>query len=100
MARVGVYERAVILMSETALMLLDADELQALVAHDIGHEYFTVEFELASSLKDNQRRKELELLCDAVAIVTLERLHLDPSQLMSAIEKVTRYERANIALRR
>lgn len=36
---------------------------------------------------------ELELVCDAVALVTLERLHIDSSRLMSAVAKVTRYNR-------
>jgi hypothetical protein len=91
--RVGVYERTVILITETALTLLEAEELQALAAHEIGHEYFTAQYERASELKDKQRLKELELMCDAVALVTLERLHIDPSRLMSAVEKVTRYNR-------
>ena len=39
LARIGLYERTVLLISETALTLVEADELQALVAHEIGHEY-------------------------------------------------------------
>ena len=44
-AGVGLYARAVILISEPALTLLDADELQALVAHEVGHEYVWTERE-------------------------------------------------------
>ena len=91
--RVGVYERTVILISGTALALLEPEELQALAAHEIGHEYFSAEYERASELKNKQRLRELELVCDAVALVTLERLHLDPSRLMAAVKKVTRYNR-------
>ena len=46
-ARVVVFVRSVILISKSALMLLDAQELQALTAHEIGHEYLTVDYERA-----------------------------------------------------
>jgi len=91
MARVGVYERAAILISEHALIVLEAEELQALVAHETGHEYFTADYDRALGRQDKPRLKELELMCDAVAIVTLERLHIDSARLVSAVEKITRY---------
>ena len=37
-ARVGLYEQAVVLISKPALTLLEPEELQALVAHEMGHE--------------------------------------------------------------
>src|SRR6476661_4556575 len=40
MAVVGLHDRAVILISRPALQLLSVPELQATVAHEIGHEYF------------------------------------------------------------
>lgn len=91
MARVGVYERAAILISEHALTLLEPEELQALVAHETGHEYFTIDYDRALGRQDKPRLKELELLCDAVAIATLERLHIDSVRLVSAVAKITRY---------
>jgi len=93
MARVGVYERVAILISAPALKVLEAEELQALVAHELGHEYFIAGDEPMSGRPNERRLKELELMCDAVAIVTLERLHLDSSRLVSAVEKITRYNR-------
>ena len=48
-AAVALHARAVVLVSERALDLLDADELQALVAHEIGHEYFWGEYLPGSS---------------------------------------------------
>ena len=50
LARVGLYQRTVLLISETALALVEADELQALVAHEIGHEYPGTDSERASRL--------------------------------------------------
>ena len=91
MARVGVYERAAILISEHALTVLEAEDLQALVAHETGHEYFTADYDSALGRQDKPRLKQLELICDAVAIATLERLHIDSARLVSAVEKITRY---------
>lgn len=44
-AMVGIHGRAVVLLSRPALRLLSAPELQAVVAHEIGHEYFWSEYE-------------------------------------------------------
>ncbi len=90
-ARIGLFERTVVVISEPALTLVDADELQALVAHEIGHEYLWTDYERASRLGDHSRLKELELLCDAFAIVTIRGLGKDPSRLITGIEKFMHY---------
>jgi len=90
-ARVGVYERVAVLISVPALTLLEPEELQALVVHEIGHEYVSGDYERASELKDHRRLKDLELLCDAIAIVTLQRLGMNPPRLMSGVERIDRY---------
>src|SRR5687768_188254 len=76
-AAIGLHARAVILISEAALTLVDADELQALLAHEIGHEYVWSERERSFRLADRSRLKDLELMCDAIAIVTLHGLGMD-----------------------
>jgi hypothetical protein len=92
-AAVGLHARAVILISEAALTLLDADELQALMAHEVGHEYVWTEREQALRLVDRNGLKDLELVCDAIAIVTLHELGMDVSRLMTGIQKVGRFNR-------
>jgi hypothetical protein len=92
-ARVGLYARTVVLISEKALTLLEAEGLQALVAHELGHEYIWAEHEGASELRDHKRLKQLELICDAIAIVTLQEIGLNPSRLMRSVERITRYNR-------
>jgi predicted Zn-dependent protease len=89
--RIVLYERTVLMIPGIALGLLDADELQAVVTHEIAHEYVAVDYARASARNDRRRLKDLELLCDAIAIVTLQRLNLDPSRLMTGLEKITRY---------
>jgi hypothetical protein len=92
-AAIGLHARAVILVSESALTLLDAVELQALVAHEVGHEYVLRERERSLGLADRSRLKDLELMCDGIAIVTLHGLGMDVSRLMSGVQKITRFNR-------
>jgi peptidase M48-like protein len=97
-AGVGLHARAVVLISETALGLLKTDELQAVAAHEIGHEYVWDEYARAVGLGDRNRTKELELVCDAIAIVTLSGLGVDPSRLISAVEKISRFNRDRLGM--
>ena len=95
-AGLALYARAVIFVSAAALTLLDADELQASLAHEIGHDYVWTEREHAFQVADHIRLKDLELVCDAIAIVTLHDLRMDVSRLMSGIEKTGRYNRQRL----
>ena len=92
-AAIGLHGRAVLLISESALTLLDAAELQALVAHEVGHEYVWTERERAFKLADRRRLKDLELMCDGIAILTLHGLGMDASRLMSGVQKISRFNR-------
>lgn len=92
-AAIGLHGRAVVLISEAALSLLSSDELQALAAHELGHEYVWDDYAQAAEAQDRHRLKDLELMCDAIALVTLHRLGMDLSPLSSAIEKIGRFNR-------
>jgi hypothetical protein len=67
-------------------------ELQALVAHEIGHDYFWTDFEPTRSRRDSLGRQELELTCDGIAVLTLIALGLDSSLLIEAVRKLTRFD--------
>jgi hypothetical protein len=90
-AYVGLYACAALLISEEALDLLTAEELQAVVAHEVGHDYFWHEYQLADRARQDRLVQELELRCDGIAIITLSQLGLDPSHLMSAVAKLTKF---------
>lgn len=92
-AAIGLHGRAVLLISESALTRLDADELQALLAHEIAHEYVWTERERAFQFADHSHLKDLELMCDGIAIVTLHGLGMDVSRLMSGVQKIGRFNR-------
>jgi hypothetical protein len=92
-AGVGLYARAVVLITKPTLDLVNADELQALAAHEIGHEYVWDDYERAKQRRDGTRIKELELMCDAIAIATLRELGIDSSRLIGGLEKIGRFNR-------
>lgn len=94
----GLYGRAVLLISLPALELLTAQELQALVAHEIGHEFVWQEFALAQRSKNRKRLRELELACDAIAVLTLARIGVGPDRLVVGLEKVSWYNRERLGL--
>jgi hypothetical protein len=93
LARIGLYERTVLLISGPALALLSAEDLRAQVAHELGHEYFATEYDRATQAGDRRRLRELELMCDAIGMVMLHDLGMDPSRLMRSVEKLTLYNR-------
>lgn len=92
-AAVGLHARAVVLVSERALDLLDAQELQALVAHEVGRELFWDQYSRARRDEGRSSLRTLELLCDGFAVVTLRHLGVSPERLISALEKMVRYDR-------
>jgi len=79
---------AAILITEPALEILTSEELQAVAAHELGHEYYWGEFELARQRQRYLEIQELELRCDGIGIITLNRLGLNPESLISAIVKL------------
>ena len=92
-AAVGFHARTVVLVSYPALKLLAPDELQSVVAHEIGHEYVWAEYERASRLEDHGALQELELVCDVIAILTLRAIGQDGSALLTGLEKMIRFNR-------
>jgi hypothetical protein len=63
-AAVALHQRAVLLISRPALRVVATSELQALVAHEISHDYFWREFEDMFARGDRNGLQELELRCD------------------------------------
>ncbi len=88
---IGIYERCALIITEKALDLLSREELQAVVAHELAHEWFWNEYRLAREAGQDDKVQEIDLRCDGIAILTLARLGLDPRELISAVRKMTRY---------
>lgn len=90
-AFVGLYFRTVVLVSRQALAVVTPDEFAALVAHEVGHDYDWDAYWTAMQQHDHARMRQLELRADAIAVLTLQRNGVAPDRLISAVQKVTRY---------
>jgi hypothetical protein len=90
-AFVGLYQRAVILISRPALELLSEFELRAVVAHEAAHEYVHAEFERAMAGGRTGRLQELELVCDIIAVTTLRAVGQSAWSLATGIERLLRF---------
>jgi hypothetical protein len=90
-AAVAMDRRAVLVISRPALRNISATELQALVAHEIGHDYFWRDFETAFARSDKNGLQELELRCDGIAVLTLIALRFDPLTLRDGLRRLARF---------
>ena len=90
-AYLGLHAGTVLVISRRSLKLLSAPELQAAVAHEIGHEYFSADYDRAREATDLASLQEIELRCDAVALLTGLALNLDAHDLGRAVKKLTRF---------
>jgi Peptidase family M48 len=90
-AAIGLYARGILLISRTALNMLTASELQALIAHELGHEYFWDEFYRARTRGETRVLQEVELKCDGIAVLALAALGLNVSALETGLRKVARF---------
>jgi hypothetical protein len=85
----GLYARTVLLISRETLDPLNTDELVAIVAHELSHDYVWDEYEQATQRGDDQQLQELELRCDGIAVIAISRLGLDPERLVSSLTKLS-----------
>jgi Zn-dependent protease with chaperone function len=91
LAVVGLYARTVLLITREALLLLDTNELLAIGAHELGHEYVWDDYEEAQREGNAKRLQELELRCDGFAVITMAALRVAPERLVSAATKLARH---------
>ena len=90
-AFIGLHGRSVLLISRPAMRLLSGAELRALVAHEVGHDYFWTDYQRAWFVVDHAALQELELRCDGIGLLTMVALGLDPAHLRVAARKIRRF---------
>ena len=93
-AWIALHGRAILLISRQALRLLSAARASSVVAHEIGHDFFWGEFQLALATGNTSMRQQVELQCDGIAALTLVAIGVDPAHLGSALQKFSRLNRA------
>lgn len=71
------------------------DELLAIVAHELAHDFFVKDDENEKSLSgDFQRQRQVELMCDAVAVAAMLELGREPASYSNAIRGILTYSPA------
>lgn len=87
----GLHERSVLLLTSEAVNLLAPPELLAVAGHDLAHDLVWDVYADAWRRHDTRARQELELWCDGVAVLVLQRLGHDPNHLARALTRLARH---------
>jgi predicted Zn-dependent protease len=97
-----VYSKAgvMIAISTEVLKIVGPDDaaLAGIIAHESAHEYVAMQMLSAVQARDLERFRELELFCDAVAVVVLLDLGLDPSRYAQVVSRIANYSTAAVIL--
>jgi hypothetical protein len=99
-AIVALHARCILLISEAGLAIWSSEELQALAAHEIGHESVWDEYYDARDGNRQEELQQIELYCDGISILTLTAAGVDPSNLSSALERGICYNRSRLGVAR
>jgi Zn-dependent protease with chaperone function len=82
------YKLRSISLSTGIFSILTDDEAAALIAHETGHLFFGKELALARTTDDSKIARIVELKCDAVSLITLKNLKIDPASLVTGLKKL------------
>jgi len=85
----------VVLSTEVLRIVGNTDAaLVGVVSHELAHEYVAMPMLYAVQVQDTLQIQRLELFCDAVAVITLLTLHLDPAGYCKALKQICRHSLA------
>jgi Zn-dependent protease with chaperone function len=86
----------VLVISTEVLKIVGNDDaaLAGIVAHELAHEYVALQMLGAIRSRDLSKIRELELFCDAVAVVVLLDLGLDPTHYAKALQRIATHSQA------
>ena len=81
----------VLVISTETLRIIGRDDsaLIGVVAHELAHEYVALEFLEALKSTNLLKFRELELFCDAIAVVVMLDLQYDPVRYARALKRIT-----------
>jgi hypothetical protein len=73
----------------------DDDALSGIIAHELSHEYFAMQYLQARNARDYERLRIIELMCDALTTITMLKLEMNPNKYSDALEKIIRNSKAS-----
>ncbi len=87
---------AFIAISNRALKIAKDDQaLSGIIAHELSHEYFALQFLRAHNSHDYKTLRIIEMMCDALATITLLKLEINPDKYSAVLEKIIRNSEAS-----
>lgn len=87
---------AFIAISNRALKIVKDDEaLAGIIAHELSHEYFALQFLRAHNFHDYKTLRIIEMMCDALATITLLKLEINPDKYSGVLQKIIRHSKAS-----
>src|SRR5215213_9657903 len=87
---------AFIAISDRALKIVKDDEaLVGIIAHELSHEYFALQFLQAHNSHNYKTLRTIEMMCDALATITLLKLEINPDKYSAVLEKIIRNSEAS-----
>jgi Zn-dependent protease with chaperone function len=90
----------VVVISTEILKIVGSDDaaLNGVVAHELAHEYVALEILEALQSRSLSRIRELELFCDAVAVVVMLDLQFDPARYARALKRIATHSQKSAKL--
>jgi len=80
---------AFIAISNRALKIAKDDEaLSGIIAHELSHEYFALQYLNALNAHDYEKLRIIELMCDALCTITMLKLQMNPDKYSDALRKI------------
>jgi hypothetical protein len=87
---------AFIAISNRALKIAKDDEaFSGIIAHELSHEYFAMQYLQARNARDYEKLRIIELMCDALTTITMLKLKMNPDKYAAALEKIIRNSKAS-----
>ena len=92
MTKAGAY----IAISNRALEIAkDNEALSGIIAHELSHEYFALQYLEARNAHNCEQLRIIELMCDALATITMLKLEMNPDKYSAALQKIIRNSKAS-----
>ena len=87
---------AFIAISNHALKIAKDDEaFSGIIAHELSHEYFAMQYLHALNAHDYQTLRIIELMCDALCTITMVKLQMNPDRYSDALTRIIRNSKAS-----
>jgi hypothetical protein len=73
----------------------DKEGRSGIIAHELSHEYFAMQFLQAYQTRNCQKLRVIELECDAFATITMISLGMNPTRYAEALTRIVHHSKAS-----